>query len=185
MKHITIIGSGERGLETGLKLSELGFQITCLSNRGQQEQDLDNKLIVTEDKMQAYKNATIIFVDFKDKYQESLSYEPILDDLAEYVRSDFILVLTNETPIGANKLVLNQLREKFGDLPILFDVVSNPGGLYGLYSNQDCMKEIVVGTRCRQSEEILEYLFKPYKNHIRYTNPERAESSCTQNLAIV
>ncbi|WP_349408670.1 hypothetical protein [Pseudalkalibacillus sp. SCS-8] len=174
MKRIAFVGSGKYGYATGKKLSENGFPVTWLTDsKLSHHADKHPLFTVTNDKTAAYKEASIIFVDAGDLFEEkgivNLSeFEEILDEISAYVRHDFILVINNHAPVGTNKWAVNRLREKFGKFPIMFDVVSNPGGL--------AEEEIAVGTRCRQSEEILEYLYEPYKENIYHTYPEHAEA---------
>ncbi|MCF6138787.1 hypothetical protein [Pseudalkalibacillus berkeleyi] len=169
MKQITLVGSGEQGLATGNELIDIGYPITWLSDTGNKPSQ--NWMSVTDDKAKAYQNASIIFIDTGDIYEaghfNSSKFEMILSEIAEHVRNDFLLVITNDVPVGTNKWALNLLREKFGSLPILFDIVTNPGGLSD--------KEVVIGTRCRESEEVLKYLYEPYQDRIVYTSPEEAE----------
>ncbi len=176
MKKITVVGTGNVAMRTGLELVRLGHKVTC------QQEQRDTKAVLisrnhnmelTDDKKAAYKNSSIIFLDVEipilgEDEVDMSEVEKIIDDISEFVRHDFTLVINSEVPVGTNKWILDQLSEKFGDLPIRFDVVSKT-------DLSHINGKIVIGTHNESSVETVDAIYKSYKHNIVYTTPENAE----------
>ena len=126
---IAIAGTGYVGLVTAVCMAEKGHNIACVDinegiikilNSGKSpiyEKDLETlmlknreRILYTTDYKRAYKNAEVIFIGVgtpeKKDGSANLSYVyAVVDQIAETVESDCIVVVKSTVPIGTNDKV--------------------------------------------------------------------------------
>ncbi|WP_408009831.1 hypothetical protein ACJROX_05915 [Pseudalkalibacillus sp. A8] len=176
MKEITVVGTGNVAMRSGLELVRLGHKVTCLQEQRDTKALLisqNNNMELTNDKKSTYKNSSIIFLDVEipilgEDEVDMSEVEEILNDISEFARHDFTLVINSEVPVGTNKWILNQLREKFSGLPIRFDVVTKT-------DLSHINGKIVIGTHSENSAETIDAIYETYRHKIMHTTPENAE----------
>lgn len=149
---IAVAGTGYVGLVTGTCLAEMGHEITCVDvvaekieklNRGESpifEAGLDELLVKNRSRMHfttdpriAYGNAEIVIVGVgtpeKKDGSANLSFLfAVVDQIAEFIERDCIVIVKSTVPIGTNDRVEKRLRERLAELKKTHqvDVVSNP-----------------------------------------------------------
>ncbi|MGP4081144.1 hypothetical protein ACTWQL_14640 [Pseudalkalibacillus sp. R45] len=176
MANILVTGTGNVAMRSGLELVRLGHKVTCLQEQAGAKASLLSRnlnLELTTDNKKAYEDSSIIFIDvdipiLADDHVDMSEVEGILTEITEYVNDDFMLVINSAVPVGTNRWIQDQLREKLSNTSIKFDVVSKT-------DMDDINGKIVIGARCEKSAETLEALYKPYWHKIMHTTPENAE----------
>ncbi|RDH43156.1 UDP-glucose dehydrogenase family protein [Zooshikella ganghwensis] len=96
----------------------------------------------------------------------------VAQTIAQYMDESKVIVNKSTVPVGTADLVEAEiakvLEQRFSDSEPQFSVVSNPEFLKEGAAVDDCMRpdRIVIGTKCKQSEEALRELYAPFnRNH--------------------
>lgn len=198
--RIAIAGTGYVGLVTAVCMAEKGHRITCVDinqeiidtlNRGKSpiyEKDLEtlmkkNKdhIVYTTDYKKAYKDAEVIFIGVgtpeKKDGSANLSYVyVVVDQIAETVENNCVVVVKSTVPIGTNDKVEKRLNEnKINN--IKFDVVSNPEFLAQGTAVEDTLhaSRIVIGSENKHAEEVMLKVYENFDAPIVTTNRRSAE----------
>ncbi|MCL9662777.1 UDP-glucose/GDP-mannose dehydrogenase family protein [Paenibacillus hunanensis] len=199
---ITVIGTGYVGLVTGVVLSDLGHQVTCLDIDKQKInllkqgispiyepglEELINKNIqrqlisFTIDKQEAFSTAEVIFIAVGTPQSEQgaadLSYvEQAVKDIASTVDHDVIVVMKSTVPIGTGDWVENTLHSHKSS-NINFYIVSNPEFLREGFALQDSYNgdRIVIGAQEEHAGNTVQALFNGLKVPVIRTNRRSAE----------
>lgn len=199
---ISVIGTGYVGLVTGVCLSEVGHEITCL--------DIDSKKVERlnrsespiyepglEDMMK--KNIDGGRLDFTDSYETALQGREVViiavgtpqaDDgsaelvylnnacrsIAENMTNDMIVVTKSTVPVGTNEHVKNEI-EKHHNGSYSVDVISNPEFLREGSAIYDTFNgdRIVVGGENEKAVEKVKNIFEPFGVPIVMTDLRSAE----------
>ncbi|WP_060788944.1 UDP-glucose dehydrogenase family protein [Geobacillus zalihae] len=203
MKNICVIGTGYVGLVTGVALSEIGHNVTCIDIDKQKiekmqkgispiyEPGLDelmNKNIIagrlhfTTDYKQGVSEAEIIYIAVGTPQREDgsadLTYiEQVAKNIAQYIVKDGVIVVTKSTvPVGTNEKVKNWIKSNLKK-EAKFDIVSNPEFLREGSAIYDTFHgdRIVIGAENERAASIIEKINKPFGIPIFKTDIRSAE----------
>lgn len=190
MKRIAVVGTGYVGLVTGVCLSEIGHQVTCLDidrnkienmklgNSLIYEPGLDelmiknikaHRLSFTTSKFEACSNAEIIYIAVGTPQNEDGSaniqfVEQVVKDIAKNISHDGVIIVIKSTvPVGTNNKVKQWIKSNLKK-EICFEVVSNPEFLREGSAIHDTFygDRIVVGAESDRAASILEEINKPF-----------------------
>lgn len=197
---VVVAGTGYVGLVTGVCLSEIGHDVTCvdidekkieLLNNGISpifEPGLEelmiknkNKLTYTTNSKKAYENADIIFIGVgtPEKKDGSANLKYVLEvskEIAKSIKKDCIIVVKSTVPIGTNEKI-----EKFINSELCHDVkievVSNPEFLAQGTAVKDTLhaQRIVIGVKSKNAENIMKELYAAYGQELVITDRKSAE----------
>ena len=197
---IAIAGTGYVGLVTAVCMAEKGHNIACVDinegiikilNSGKSpiyEKDLETlmlknreRILYTTDYKRAYKNAEVIFIGVgtpeKKDGSANLSYVyAVVDQIAETVESDCIVVVKSTVPIGTNDKVEKRLNENKKN-NVKIGVVSNPEFLAQGPAVEDTLhaSRIVIGSENKHAEEVMLKVYENFDAPIVTTNRRSAE----------
>lgn len=200
--NIVVAGTGYVGLVTGVCLSEVGHNVTCIDVNEEKidlmkkgispiyEPGLDellnknNKngnLKFSTDYTNAYKNAEVIFIGVGTPEREdgsaNLSYVyNVCDEIAESLEKDCLIVVKSTVPIGTNEKIESYIKERLvRDVNI--EVASNPEFLAQGTAVNDTLNasRIVIGVESKKAEDILKEVYLPYGQPIVVTDRKSAE----------
>lgn len=197
---LSIAGTGYVGLVTAVCMAEKGHYVTCVDineeiihtlNQGKSpiyEKDLEtlmekNKdhIVYTTDYKKAYKDAEVIFIGVgtpeKKDGSANLTYVySVVDQIAETVNNDSIIVVKSTVPIGTNDKVEKRLNENKKS-HVRFDVVSNPEFLAQGTAVEDTLhaSRIVIGSENKHAEKVMLKVYENFDAPIVTTNRRSAE----------
>ncbi len=200
--NVCIIGSGYVGLTTGAVLAQLGHHVTCVDKDQKKVKTLnDGKVPIFEPGLEELiqenaKKGTLSFsTEIRKAIQKNeiimiavgtplrpdqttdLSYiESVVEDLANSITSNKIIITKSTVPVGTNEWMNRTLIQK-GVRPDLFDLVSNPeflkeGTAIDNMLNPD---KIVVGTTNEKVVDTVKQLYKGLDTTYIVTNLNGAE----------
>ena len=181
---IAVAGTGYIGLVTGVALAHIGHKVTCVDideikikkmqegispiyEEGLEElMHLDSKnLTYTTDYKNAYKNADVIFIgvgtpENKDGSANLTYLYAVLDQIAESVSKDTVVVIKSTVPIGTNDEVEAYINDK---VDFNIRIVSNPEFLAQGTAVHDTLyaTRIVVGVNDDYAKKVMTKLYKP------------------------
>lgn len=190
MKRIAVVGTGYVGLVTGVCLSEIGHQVTCLDidrnkienmklgNSLIYEPGLDelmiknikaDRLSFTTSKFEACSNAEIIYIAVGTPQNEDGSaniqfVEQVVKDIAKNISRDGVIIVIKSTvPVGTNNKVKQWIKSNLKK-KICFEVVSNPEFLREGSAIHDTFygDRIVIGAESDRAASILEEINRPF-----------------------
>lgn len=202
---IAVAGTGYVGLVTGVSLSEIGHNVTCVDidekklevmrngispiyEEGLEELMKKNKerLTYTSNYKEAYKDADVIIIGVGTPERKdgsaNLDYVfGVSKQIAESLEKDCVVVVKSTVPIGTNDEVENYINENVKD-GIIVHVASNPEFLAQGTAVRDTLhaSRIVIGTEDKGAEEILKKMYEPltkepYNVPLLATNRRSAE----------
>ncbi|HJD65948.1 MAG TPA: UDP-glucose/GDP-mannose dehydrogenase family protein [Rickettsia endosymbiont of Bembidion nr. Transversale] len=183
--NITFIGSGYVGLVSGVMMSYLGHNVTCLDNDEAKISKLNKKILpIYEAKLDKYfmqaleherlkfasfyndelKNTEAVFITVgtpsKESGEADLSYVyEAIDKISEYINKDCLIVIKSTVPPNSCNNIINYLKEK----GFSFNVASNPEFLREGNAVEDFLypDRIVIGVNNKESEDILRKIYMP------------------------
>lgn len=183
--NITFIGSGYVGLVSGVIMSYLGHNVTCLDNDETKISKLNKQILpIYETKLDEYfkkalehsrleftstysdklKNAEAVFITVgtpsKPSGEANLQYVyEVIDKISSYISKNCLIVIKSTVPPGSCNNIIGYLREK----EFLFNVASNPEFLREGNAVEDFLypNRIVIGVDNKKSEEILRKIYMP------------------------
>ena len=197
---VVVAGTGYVGLVTGVCLSEIGHDVTCvdvdeekidLLNNGISpifEPGLEtlmiknkNKLNYTTNGKNAYKNADIIFIGVgtPEKKDGSANLKYVIaasKEIAKSVEKNCIIVIKSTVPIGTNEKIEKLInKELCHDVKI--EVVSNPEFLAQGTAVKDTLhaQRIVIGVNSKNAEKVMRELYAGYRQELVITDRKSAE----------
>lgn len=201
--RIAVVGSGYVGLVTGTCLAETGNEVCCVDcdggkidrlSRGQVpiyepgleelvRRNLDaGRLRFTTDLAAVAGDAKLVFLAVgtppaDDGSADLSALWSAIEQVAEHLGEDTIVVLKSTVPVGTNRAVSDRLKEWTGR-PC--DVASNPEFLKEGTAIDDFMKpdRVVLGVRRREVLNVLSDLYQPYlrtDKPLLAMSPESAE----------
>jgi len=200
---IAIVGTGYVGLVTGTCLAESGDDVICVDVDAQKIKRLAQgeipiyepglaelvernaaagRLLFTADLSAAVRGARLVFLAVgtppRDDGSADLSHLwAAVDQIADHLADDGILVIKSTVPVGTNTQVRARLKSKAGrDC----DVASNPEFLKEGAAIDDFMKpdRVVVGVRRAEVADVLRELYQPFlrtEKPFLVMSPESAE----------
>jgi len=199
---IVVAGTGYVGLVTGVCLSEVGHNVTCVDidenkvhmmkkgispiyEPGLEELLKKNykadKLDFTIDYAKAYKDADVIFIGVGTPEREdgsaNLDYVfAVVNQIAENLEKDCIVVLKSTVPIGTNDRIEEFLNNNLlNDVNV--EVASNPEFLAQGTAVRDTLhaSRIVIGVETENAQNILTQIYERFNLPIVITKRRSAE----------
>jgi UDPglucose 6-dehydrogenase len=199
---IAIVGTGYVGLVTGVCLSEVGHDVTCIDvdqakvERMQSgispiyEPGLDELMVKNIEKGQlhfttsheeGFQNAEAIYIAVgtppKSDGTANLTYvEEVAKSIAAHIRNYVVVVTKSTVPVGTNRRIKDMISEGLnGRVP--FDVVSNPEFLREGTAVHDAFKgdRIVIGSENERAAALVEKINEPFGISIYHTDISSAE----------
>ncbi|PAD40385.1 UDP-glucose/GDP-mannose dehydrogenase family protein [Terribacillus sp. 7520-G] len=203
MKKIAIVGTGYVGLVTGVALSDIGHDVTCVdideAKVAKMNQGLSpiyepglaelmtkniekGNLHFTTDHSVAFKDADAIYIAVGTPERADGSanldfVQQVAKDIAANVSDKGAVVVTKSTvPVGTNKLVKHWITEAL-DRDVQIEVVSNPEFLREGSAVYDTYygDRIVIGAESPAAADLIEEINKPFGVPVFRTDIESAE----------
>jgi UDPglucose 6-dehydrogenase len=203
MKKIAIVGTGYVGLVTGVALSDIGHDVTCVdideTKVAKMNQGLSpiyepglaelmtknierGNLHFTTDHSIAFHDADAIYIAVGTPERADGSanldfVQQVARDIAAHVTDKGAVVVTKSTvPVGTNKLVKHWITEAL-DRDLQIDVVSNPEFLREGSAVHDTYNgdRIVIGSESEEAANLIEEINKPFGVPVFRTDIESAE----------
>ncbi|MGH0940155.1 UDP-glucose dehydrogenase family protein [Bacillus mycoides] len=199
---IAVVGTGYVGLVTGVALSHIGHDVTCVDidekkvermrkgispiyEPGLEELMLQNietnRLFFTTSHQDGFQNAQVIYIAVGTPEREDgsadLSYiEQVAKDIAQNVNHDIIVVTKSTVPVGTNHYIKQIISENLNK-NIKVEVVSNPEFLREGSSVYDTFNgdRIVVGSDSVEAANVIEEINKPFGIPVYKTGIRSAE----------
>ncbi|MBA2877152.1 UDPglucose 6-dehydrogenase [Anoxybacillus kamchatkensis] len=202
MRKITVVGTGYVGLVTGVCLSDIGHEVTCLDvdekkvemmkkgkspiyEPGLEELMVKNmeqgRLHFTTNTKQAFADAEVIYIAVGTPQKEDGSanlqfVEQVAKQIAEHIVRDTIVVTKSTVPVGTNEKIYNIINEHKKE-NVQVDVVSNPEFLREGSAIYDTFHgdRIVIGAQNEKAAAIIEEINKPFGLPVVKTDIRSAE----------
>ncbi|WP_212935756.1 UDP-glucose dehydrogenase family protein [Bacillus hominis] len=199
---IAVVGTGYVGLVTGVALSHIGHDVTCVDidekkvermrkgispiyEPGLEELMLQNieanRLFFTTSHQDGFQNAQVIYIAVGTPEREDgsadLSYiEQVAKDIAKNVQHDIIVVTKSTVPVGTNHYIKQIILENLNK-NIKVEVVSNPEFLREGSSVYDTFNgdRIVVGSDSVEAANVIEEINKSFGIPVYKTDIRSAE----------
>lgn len=197
---ITVAGTGYVGLVTGVCLAERGHDVICtdvaedkiaMLNAGTSpiyEDGLDallaknrSRLTFTTDAAAAYRDAEVIIIGVgtpeKKDGSANLSFlYAVLDEIAESLARDCVVIIKSTVPIGTNDKAEARLRERL-KRAVRADVVSNPEFLAQGTAVRDTLapSRIVIGAENADAAEKIRAMYSGFDAPVLTMNRRSAE----------
>lgn len=199
---IAIVGTGYVGLVTGVCLSEIGHQVTCIDvdeNKVNKmragvspiyEPGLDElmkknieagRLYFTISHQEGFQDAKAIYIAVGTPPREdgtaNLSYvEEVAKSIAAHINTYTVVVTKSTVPVGTNSRI-KQMIAAGVEGRTEFDVVSNPEFLREGTAVQDAFQgdRIVIGSDNSRAAQIVEEINKPFGIPVYHTDISSAE----------
>lgn len=199
---ISVVGTGYVGLVTGVCLSEIGHDVTCIDINEEKVKLLkqgkspiyepgleelmvkninENRLGFTNNLEEGYSGAKVIYIAVgtpqKEDGSADLSYvEGVARDIATYIKNDTIIVIKSTVPVGTNERVLNIVKSLI-DHKYNVSIVSNPEFLREGSAVKDTFHgdRIVIGFEDEHAGKVLEEINKPFGIPIFKTDVRSSE----------
>lgn len=200
---LAIAGTGYVGLVTGVCLSEIGHDVTCididekkveLMKKGISpiyEEGLgelmkknfeEGRLKYTTDYKESYEKSSIIMIAVgtpeRNDGSANLDYiKKVAIQIAENIISDTLVVIKSTVPIGTNEKIENLIKKNLKYKNLNVEVVSNPEFLAQGTAVKDTLNaaRIVIGAESKWAGDIMTELYKPFNRPIVLTKRKSAE----------
>lgn len=200
--NISVVGTGYVGLVTGISLSEIGHNVTCIDideakvEKMKQgispiyEPGLDelmtknienNRLHFTTEHSIGFDNADVVYIAVgtpeKEDGKADLSFvKQVAFDIAKHVAKDTIVVTKSTVPVGTNDKVRDVIKNNIVN-NVKIDVVSNPEFLKEGSAIYDSFNgdRIVIGSDSEFAANAIEEINKPFGVPIYKTDVRSAE----------
>jgi UDPglucose 6-dehydrogenase len=200
--QIAVVGTGYVGLVTGVCLSDIGHDVTCVDideekvKRMKQgispiyEPGLEElmkiniaagRLHFTTNHAEAFAGAKVIYIAVgtpmrEDGHADLRFVEQVAKDIGENIQHDIIVVTKSTVPVGTNERVRDIVRE-YSQGKFRVDVVSNPEFLREGSAVHDTFHgdRIVIGADNEEAAKVIEEINKPFGIPIFKTDIRSAE----------
>jgi UDPglucose 6-dehydrogenase len=200
--QIAVVGTGYVGLVTGVCLSDIGHDVTCVDideekvkrmkqgispiyEPGLEELMKKNiaagRLHFTTNHAEAFADAKVIYIavgtPMREDGRADLQYvEQVAKDIGENIQQDVIVVTKSTVPVGTNERVRDIVRE-YSQGKFRVDVVSNPEFLREGSAVYDTFHgdRIVIGADNEEAAKVIEEINKPFGIPIFKTDIRSAE----------
>lgn len=201
--NIAVVGTGYVGLVTGVCLSEIDHQVTCIDIDAEKVSSLQKgispiyepglselmeknikkgTLQFTSEHAQGFKDAEVIFIAVGTPQQADGSanlnfVSEVAKSIAQNVKQDVIVVTKSTVPVGTNYMVQSIIEENITNNNVKVKIASNPEFLREGSAIQDTFNgdRIVIGTDEKETANILEKMYKPMGLPIFKTDISSAE----------
>lgn len=199
-KTIAVVGTGYVGLVTGVSLSEIGHNVTCVDldpdkvdkmkkgispiyEPGLDEMMLKNikngRLQFTTNHKQAFDNVDVIYIAVgtpeKEDGTADLKYIiAVAKDISNYITEKVVVVTKSTVPVGTNEQIENIIKS---NTSIPFAIVSNPEFLREGSAIFDTFNgdRIIIGSENKHATRIVAEVNEPFGLEIYETNLRSAE----------
>ena len=202
---ITVIGAGYVGLTTAVGFAELGNEIVCVDKLSSKIEKLSKGISpIFEPGLPEMlkKHIKQNKIHFTDKIEDSIAFSEVIflcvgtpqgdtgkadlcqieeasKDIAKHMKSYKLIIEKSTVPVNTHQWVKRVIK-RYAKENIKFDVASNPEFLKEGSAVYDFMNpdRIVVGAESDRAKEILEKLYKPFKEKaipLIITTPAAAE----------
>lgn len=200
---IAIAGTGYVGLVTGVCLAEVGHENIVCVDVDKQKVDLmkagvspiyeehleelmkknyeEGRIDYTTNYKEAYEDADIIMIAVgtpeRSDGSANLDYiKKVSKQVANSVTKDTLVVIKSTVPIGTNDSIEKFIRENLKN-NVKIELASNPEFLSQGTAVMDTLNasRIVIGVESEWAKNILEEVYKPFKQPIVVTNRNSAE----------
>ncbi|MCR6112266.1 UDP-glucose/GDP-mannose dehydrogenase family protein [Bacillus sp. A301a_S52] len=202
MKKIAVVGTGYVGLVTGVALSDIGHDVTCIDidehkvKRMQEgkspiyEPGLDDVMVrnieagrlhFTTSHQEGFNSKDVIYIavgtpEKEDGTADLRFIDQVAADIAAHVTDDVIIVTKSTVPVGTNDYILNKIREQLRH-NVAVNIVSNPEFLREGSAVYDAFHgdRIVVGADSKEVGDVIEDINKPFGIKVYRTDVRSAE----------
>lgn len=199
---ISIVGTGYVGLVTGVCLSDIGHDVTCIDidkakiekmkagispiyEPGLDELMLKNinegRLHFTSDLQEGYGHAEIVYIavgtpENPDGTANLTYIENAAKDIAQHITQDVIVVTKSTVPVGTNEFVKKTVLANLAK-DVNIEVASNPEFLREGSAIHDTYHgdRIVIGTESAKAADTLEEVNRPFNIPVFKTDIRSAE----------
>lgn len=199
---ISVVGTGYVGLVTGVSLSEIGHQVTCVDINGKKIEKmkrgispiyepglselmnkniLENGLNFTTSHEEAFREAEVIYIAVGTPEEPNgaanLDYvEQAAIDIARHITRHVTVVTKSTVPVGTNHKLLQLIKQNLAR-QVRVDIVSNPEFLKEGSAIYDSFHgdRIIIGAETGHAFKILEAVNKPFGIPIYKTDIKSAE----------
>ncbi|WP_404427709.1 UDP-glucose/GDP-mannose dehydrogenase family protein [Ureibacillus chungkukjangi] len=200
--NIAVVGTGYVGLVTGVSLSEIGHQVTCIDIDADKIEKMkkgispiyepglselmaknieEKRLFFTTKHEEGFSTADVIYIAVGTPENEdgsaNLTYvEVVALKISELVTKNTIVVIKSTVPVGTNDLI-QELINNHKRTDVTIEVVSNPEFLKEGSAIYDSFHgdRIVIGARSEQAAHIIEEINKPFGVPVYKTDIRSAE----------
>jgi len=200
--EIAVVGTGYVGLVTGVCLSEIGHEVTCIDIDEAKVEKMkagispiyepgldemmsknikENRLFFTTQHQEGFKETDVIYIAVGTPEHEDgsadLSYvEKVGKDIAASVARDIIIVTKSTVPVGTNDWLKGIIQHQLAH-PVHVEVVSNPEFLREGSAIFDTFHgdRIIIGTESEHAANVMEEINKPFDLPITKTDVRSAE----------
>lgn len=200
--RIAVLGTGYVGLSTGVCLSEIGQQVTCIDIDEQKIRKLRNgkspiyepglesllqknisegRLTFTTSHREGIREADIIIIAVgtpqKKNGEADLSYiEQAAKDISAHLDKNTIVVIKSTVPVGTNEYIKKVFDQHCSEW-ITIDMVSNPEFLRQGSAIKDTLEadRIIIGSENKKAAEKVKEMYLPLGVPIILTNVRSAE----------
>ncbi|MEH7177684.1 UDP-glucose/GDP-mannose dehydrogenase family protein [Neobacillus vireti] len=197
---IAVLGTGYVGLSTGVCLSQIGHQVTCLDINEQKINQLRNgispiyepglkefltanmeagRLRFTTSQTEALTQTEIIIVAVGTPQGEDgaadLSFlVQAAKDISIFINQDTIIVIKSTVPVGTNDLIKKMIEDHCG---FKVKMVSNPEFLRQGSAIEDTMKadRIIIGSENEEAARKIHEMYRPLHVPVIVTSTKSAE----------
>lgn len=200
--NIAVVGAGYVGLVTGVSLSEIGHNVTCIDideskiekmkqgtspiyEPGLSELMIKNieagRLIFTTNHLEGFQGVDIIYIAVGTPENEDGSANltfvlDVAESVAKQVTQDIIVVTKSTVPVGTNHKIKQVINSNLVN-DVKIDVVSNPEFLKEGSAIYDSFNgdRIVIGSDNQKAVSIIEEVNKPFGVSVYKTDIRSAE----------
>lgn len=187
--RIAVVGTGYVGLVTGVCLSEVDHQVTCIDKDEAKinkmklgispifEPGLDEMmqkniergtLNFTSNHKEGFREVEVIFIAVGTPQmpngKANLEYvQEVAKSIGEHVEKDVVVVTKSTVPVGTNEFIKRIILENLKN-DVKIKVASNPEFLREGSAIQDTFQgdRIVIGTEDEETANLLEEMYKPF-----------------------
>ncbi|WP_141432891.1 UDP-glucose/GDP-mannose dehydrogenase family protein [Bacillus sp. 03113] len=199
---ISVIGTGYVGLVTGVCLSEMGYQVTCIDIDKEKVKKMkqgispihepelqelmirnldEDRLAFTVDYQEGLRQTDIIFIAVGTPQREdgsaNLQYiDAAAKSIAQFVTKDVIIVTKSTVPVGTNDYIKSRIIKNL-QVAVQVHIVSCPEFLREGSAVKDTFHgdRIVIGADDDTAAMKVEALYKPFNIPIFHTDVRSAE----------
>ncbi|UJW59196.1 UDP-glucose/GDP-mannose dehydrogenase family protein [Bacillus sp. A116_S68] len=202
MSKIAVVGTGYVGLVTGVALSDIGHEVTCIDinedkvarmKKGESpiyEPGLDDimsrniaagRLHFTTSHQKGFDGKDVIYIavgtpEKEDGTADLRFIEAVAKDIATHITQDITVVTKSTVPVGTNDMIKSFILENLV-ANVKVDIVSNPEFLREGSAVHDAFHgdRIVVGTNCKRAGDLIEEINQPFGIPVYRTDVRSAE----------
>ncbi|UTR16181.1 UDP-glucose/GDP-mannose dehydrogenase family protein [Salipaludibacillus sp. LMS25] len=202
MKKIAVVGTGYVGLVTGVALSDIGHDVTCIDideNKVKRmkgglspiyEPGLDDimarninagRLHFTTSHQEGFNGKDVIYIavgtpEKEDGTADLRFIDQVAADIATHLTNDVVIVTKSTVPVGTNDYILKTIRERLTH-NVMVNIVSNPEFLREGCAVHDAFHgdRIVIGADSEEAGDVIEEINKPFGIQVYRTDVRSAE----------